>query len=145
MSKRLSVHLKPKPAMKVSRVSIGNKRLVYIIVVPKAIKCLWGRSRIVYIGTTGKGVRRIALSAAHRAKAVLGLRGVREFEVRVVTCPPRPGVGTWVKLERALLLAFRHMYGRFPFCNKAGRNSKVRDEFDYFRRDRLERLLRSLE
>ena len=111
MRKRLTISLKKKHAMQVSRVSIGKKRLVYVIVVPRRLKYPWGRSRIAYIGTTRKGVARIAQSAAARAKQVLSLYGVREFHVRVITCAPRSAVKTWVKLERALLLCFRHQYG----------------------------------
>jgi len=144
MAKRLSVSLKAKPAMQVSRVSIGKKKLVYVIVAQRAIKYPWGRSKVAYIGTTKKGMARIAQSAAAKAEDVLGLHGVREFHVRIITCTSRRGVETWKKLERALLLTFRHMYGALPPCNKVGKNMRLRDEFDYFRRDRLERLLREL-
>jgi len=144
MPKRLTVSLKKKPAMQVSRVSIGKKRLVYVIVASKSLKYLWGRSRIAYIGTTKKGMARIAQSAAARSKQVLGLHGVREFHVRILTCAPRPPVKTWVKLERALLLCFRRRYGQVPVCNKTGKNMKPRGESAYFNQDRLERLLEQL-
>lgn len=144
MPKRLTISLKAKHAMQVTRVSIGKKKLVYLILVKKPLKYEWGRSRIVYIGTTKKGVGRIAQSAAARAEAILGLHGVREFTVRIVTCPPRPNVKTWVKLERALLFIFRQRYGALPKCNTQGKNMKERDEFKYFRRDRLERILEML-
>lgn len=144
MPRRLTVTLKKKPAMQVSRVSVGKKKLVYVIVACKPLKYPWGRSRVAYSGTTKKGMARIAQSAAARARAVLSLHGVREFHVRIITCPPRPNVKTWVKLERALLLAFRHKYGRLPLCNTVGRRTKARDEFDYFKRERLERVLEVL-
>jgi hypothetical protein len=144
MQKRLNVNLKPRYAMQVTRLSIGKKKLVYAILVKKALKYPWGRSRIAYIGTTKKGVARIAQSVAARAQDVLSIHGVREFVVRIVTCSPRPNVKTWQKMERALLLVFRHKYGGLPKCNKQGKNIKQRDEFKYFKRDRLERVLEML-
>jgi len=144
MPKRLTVSLKPKHAMQVTRVSLGRKKLVYVILAKKELKYPWDKSRIVYIGTTKKGVARIAQSVAARAQHVLSLHGVREFIVRIVTCPPRSNVKTWEKLERALLLVFRHKYGALPKCNKQGKNMKQTDEFKYFRRDRLERVLEML-
>ncbi|MHC4679483.1 MAG: hypothetical protein ACYTEK_12370 [Planctomycetota bacterium] len=56
MVKRLTVSLKQKHAMQVTRVSIGRKKLVYMILAKKAMKYPWDRSRVVYIGTTKKGV-----------------------------------------------------------------------------------------
>lgn len=144
MPKRLTVSLKKKPAMQVGRVSVGKKKLVYAIIACRPQKYPWGRSRVVYIGTTKKGVDRIAQSAAARAKAVLSLHGVRDFVVRIVTCAPRPNVKTWVKLERALLLTFRNKYGKLPVCNTVGKRIKQRDDFYYFKRERLEDILEAL-
>jgi len=144
MIKRLTISLKPKHAMEVTRVSMGKKKLVYIILTKKALKYRWGRSRIAYIGTTKKGVSRISQSVAARAEEVLAIHGVREFWVRIVTCPPRQSVKTWIKLERALLLVFRQKYGDLPKCNTAGKKMKERDEFKYFKRFRLEQILEAL-
>ncbi len=144
MPRRLSLSLKKKPAMQVSRVCIGKKKLVYVIVASKPQRYPWGRSRVAYIGTTRNGVARIAQSAAFWAEHVLSLHGVREFTVHVISCPPRRNVRTWVKLERALLLKFRHKYGRLPLCNTSGKNCQARDEFEYFNQRRLEALLESL-
>ena len=144
MSKRLNVSLKPKHAMQVTRVSIGKKKLVYVILVKKSLKYPWGRSRIAYIGTTKKGMARIAQSVAARSDDILSLHGVKEFTVRIATCLPRPKVKTWAKLERAILLVFRHKYGTLPKCNTAGKRMKERDEFKYFRRSRLDKLLEML-
>ena len=144
MPKRLTISLKPRYAMQVTSVSIGKKKLVYAILVKKSLKYKWGRSRIAYIGTTKKGVARIAQSVAARAQVVLSIYGVREFMVRIVTCSPKPGVKTWQKLERALLIVFRHKYGALPKCNPQGKNMKQLTEFQYFTRRRLERVLEML-
>jgi tagatose-1,6-bisphosphate aldolase non-catalytic subunit AgaZ/GatZ len=130
--------------MEVTRVSIGKKRLVYVIVTKKPLKYKWGRSRIAYIGTTQKGLSRIAQSVAARAQEVLDLYGVREFWVRVVTCSPKPGVKTWVKLERAMILSFREKYGEVPKCNKQGKKIREKDEFKYFTRSRIKTILSRL-
>jgi hypothetical protein len=144
MAKRLNVKLERKIAMQVNRVSIGKKKLVYVLLAQKPFKYPWGPSKVVYIGTTKKGMDRISQSVAARADDVLGLRGVRLFTVRILTCRPRPNVKTWVKLERALLLVFRHKYRELPMCNAQGKKMKLKDEFDYFKRDRLEKLLDKL-
>jgi hypothetical protein len=143
MAKRLTISLKPKYAMQVNRVSIGKKKLVYLIAVKKPLRYPRGRSRIAYIGTTKKGVARIAQSVAARAGTVLTLFGVREFIVRIVTCPPRPNVKTWDKLETALLITFRAMYGSLPKCNT--KPKRAGDVLDYFKRERLEGILEMLE
>ena len=144
MPKRLTVSLRPGHAMEVTRVSVGKKRLVYLILAEKPLKYSWGRSRVAYIGTTKKGMGRIAQSVAARAKDVLGLYGIRRFHVRILTCAPRPNVETWKKLERAMLLVFRHKYREVPKCNKIGKNTRFRDEGKYFRLDRLEHLLEEM-
>jgi len=145
MPKRLAVALRPKHAMQVTRVSVGEKKLVYVIVAQRPLKYPWGASRIAYIGTTKKGLARVARSAAVRADDVLALHGVREFYVRILTCAPRPNVKTWVKLERALVLVFRQKYGALPRCNTMGEKMRARDEFDYFKRDRIENVLEALQ
>ena len=138
------VTLKQKEAMQVTRVSIGDKKLVYVILAKRPLRYPWGRSKIAYIGTTKKGMARIAQSVAARAEDILSLHGVREFVVRVLTCPPRPNVKTWEKLETALLLLFRQRYGTLPKCNDRGKNMRERDELRYFSRDRLDRILEKL-
>ncbi len=132
--RRLRLSLKRDEAIKATRVSIGKEKLVYLLVADKKLKYSTGKSRIAYIGTTKKGVSRIAQSVAARAEDILSLRGVRAFHARVVTCPPRQKVRTWHKLERALLLEFRRAYGEVPLCNSHGSKIKETDEFTYFRK-----------
>jgi hypothetical protein len=87
---------------------------------------------IVYIGTTQKGIKRIAESAAHHADDILGWHGITEVSARVVTSKGRKHVKTWLKLERAMLLSFREKYGRVPELNKSGIKIQEKDEFKYF-------------
>lgn len=118
--------------MQATRVAIGKDKLVYILIADKAIKYTYGKSRIAYIGTTKKGVGRVAQSVAARAEAILSIHGVRTFHARVVTCRPRPNVKTWKKLERAMILTFREKFGVVPECNTVGKKMKESDEFRYF-------------
>ena len=142
--RKLHISLNRRLAMHVTKVSVGKNKLVYAILADKKVSYPSGRSRVVYIGTTKKGIGRIARSAAARAKDILDIHGVQEFTVRVITCHPRKSVKTWLKLERAVLLVFKDIYGKAPRCNKQGNRMKERDEFKYFRRKRIERILDDL-
>ncbi len=78
-----------------------------------------GRSKIIYIGTTKKGVGRPAASAVSKASEVFyHLHGVRTIDVHVVTCDPHSKKQVWKKLEAALLDAFRQKYFQLPKYNK---------------------------
>lgn len=141
----LRVRLHRPPVLTVRRTNVTKDRLVYLIAAARPQRYRYGRSRVVYVGTTRTGLGRIAASAAHRAGAVLKLQGVREFDVVIVTCQGRPGVQTWRKLERALILCFRGRYGDVPALNKQGERIRKRDEFCFFRQERLEQLLQNFE
>lgn len=141
---KLRISLKRDHAVQATRVAIGKDRLVYVLVADKRLRYKNGRSRIAYIGTTKKGLARIARSVARRAEWILDLRGVRSFAARVVTCRPRQKVKSWVKLERALLIKFRERFGEPPKCNSHGKRMKRRDEFDYFREKRVATILDDL-
>lgn len=137
MAKKLTIRTFKKPAVIINRSAVATDRLVYLAVANKALKYRYGRSRIVYIGTTKAGASRIAASAAAKARAMLALHGVRHLEFHVVACPRRQKVQTWKKLERGLLLSFRQEYGEIPTCNTQGKRMKWRDERRYFTERRL--------
>lgn len=141
----LRVKLHRSPALTVRRTDVKKDRLVYLLVASKPQRYQYGHSRIVYIGTTRRGLRRIAASAAQRADDVLGLHGVKHFDVRIVTCQGRQHVKTWHKLERALLLRFREKYGRVPALNQRGAKMRETDEFRLFTRKRLDAVLADVE
>lgn len=132
--RRIRLSLKRDEALRANRVFIGSQKLVYVLISDKRLEYISGKSRIAYIGTTKNGTTRIAHSVALRAYRILSLRGVRSFHARIVTCRPRRNVKTWCKLERALLLRFREIFGEVPKCNTHGKRMKVTDEFDYFNR-----------
>jgi hypothetical protein len=55
MPRRLKLSLKREEAIRVTRVSLGKSKLVYVLVADKPIDYTYGKSRIAYIGTTKKG------------------------------------------------------------------------------------------
>src|SRR5438876_573559 len=123
-SRRLAISLKRDLALQATRVTTGKNKLVYVLVTDKRLRYGKKKSRIAYIGTTKNGVSRIAQSVAARAPAILRLHGVRSFDARIITCKPRQHVKTWFKLERALLMTFRELYGQVPKCNSHGKRMK---------------------
>jgi hypothetical protein len=145
MSRRLNLSLKATPALVVTRIAIGDQKLVYVLIADKTFSYPYGpKSAIAYIGTTKKGVARIAGSAAERAQEILSLHGVKKVTSRILTCGPRQKVKTWLKLERAMLLMFRAEYGSVPKCNSHGKNMKETDEFTYFSREAVRKMVQKL-
>lgn len=144
-SRRLNVTMYRGEALRVSRLADQADHLVYVFLCDK--KLLYPsdkKSRIAYIGTTASGVWRLTASASERASRILGERGVNSFEARILTCTPRQRVLTWHKLERAMLLEFREVYGRVPICNTHGKSMVETDEFEYFARSRVRDILEEL-
>jgi hypothetical protein len=123
---------------------IGKLKLAYVICADSKIRYPKARSRIAYIGTTKNGIDRVAQSAASRSDAVFGLHGVNRFTVHIVTCTPRRKVKSWRKLERALLLVFKEMFGEVPKCNTHGKNYRWRDEARLFAKLRLRTVLEDI-
>lgn len=131
-------------ALEVHRLAIKVDKLVYVLLTNKKVKYNYGRSRVVYIGTTKKGARRIMQSAAVKSGELLEGYGMKTLEARIITCQRRQGVESWKKLERALLLEFRGYYGEVPIGNNQGKGIRERDEFKYFRRSRIRSIVVSL-
>ncbi len=138
---KLTVSISSKPAVIIHRRANANKRLVYLAVANKAHKYVYGRSHVVYIGSTKKGASRVAASAAAKARELLTERGVRQLQFFTVSCRRRPHVKTWLKLERGLLLTFREIFGQIPIGNTQGKKIKPTDELDFFNRKRLTAVL----
>jgi hypothetical protein len=132
--------------MMVHRRILKKRKVVYLLTAASAVKYRGGRSRVVYIGTTKKGVGRIAGSAAWRAEDIMSRRGLKELHVFVVSCSSRPGVPTWEWLEDALLAAFRAEYEQLPICNSQGKKKKWNDELDrMFKRRAIEKVLKEFD
>ena len=138
---KLSIKISTKPAVIIHRRANTNKRLVYVAVANKSHRYPYGRSHVVYIGSTKRGAFRVAASAAAKARELLTKYGVKELQFFTVSCRRRPHVKTWMKLERGLLLTFRETFGNVPIGNKQGKKMKRTDELNYFTRRRLEAVL----
>jgi len=145
MPRRLRLKWQSKPALVINRVAFDDRKLVYVGRTNTRNKYPWGRSRIAYIGTTKNGARRIASSAAYRGEDLLENYGTKHVEFNVLTCEKVPGVETWRKLERALLIRFRERYGAIPKANKTGRKMRWKDEQKYFRIEKLDFILEGMQ
>src|SRR5262245_45777457 len=104
MSKKLIIRSTWGVVLTVRRRAIQKTKLVYIICTEHPQKYREGRSRIIYIGMTKHGVRRMAASAAAKGVDFLRTHGVKCLDVSIVTCKPLPGKASWVELERDLLI-----------------------------------------
>ena len=150
--------------MEVLRDSISDlhHRLVYIVAMEEQIyNYPKGASSIIYIGETrttkapaasanNPAWKRPATSMAERVHEFFedyfeDYEGdVRKFVSWTVTCEGRQRVKTWEKLERAFLLDFRFLYGEVPLCNVQGKNYLETDEFQYFSKRKIRRILKEL-
>jgi hypothetical protein len=117
--------------------------MVYILVANKSYKFPSGRrSRIIYIGTTGKGAQRPATSAVDKAsQAFANLRGVKKIEVHIATCAGRRAVKTWQHLESSLLATFRDLYWKLPPYNRKKGSVRYVDDISLFRPRALKKLI----
>jgi len=95
-----------------------DAKLVYVASANRRVKYGNGlKSRVVYIGTTERGVVRIAESAAKKTTELLTTHGLKALHFHVVKCKGTQSVAMWEKLESALLMEFREMYGTLPIGN----------------------------
>ncbi len=142
----MRVHLNQNAVMSVHRKVLSKNRLVYILAARRPRRYAEGRSRIVYIGRTGKGVDRIARSVAFRAQRVFGKLRQRRLDVHIVSCSSRAGMRSWEYLERALLAVFRGLYHELPLENRQGKKLRWGGKLDrLFRRRAVEKVLQYFE
>jgi hypothetical protein len=142
----LNLSLSRKPVMTLERSALKGDRVVYLLAANKPIKYPRGRSRIVYIGTTRRGVRRVASSVAHHAERVMARPGIRAVHAHLLRYTRRAGPWrAWMKLERAILFMFQYEYGGIPILNKVGLNFWPGEEFKYFSRKTLVKRIREFE
>jgi hypothetical protein len=117
---------------------------VYLLTVNKPYRYTYGRSRIVYIGTSKNGASRVAQSAVYKGKPFLQDFGINTLSAFVITVPGTQNVRRWKQLESALLLAFRREYGEKPRANKQQPRTKPETVFKDFKERTLVDILRSL-
>ena len=145
MSTKLRTRISSKPAIVITRSATRADKLVYVATANKQIKYKNGRSKIVYIGTTKTGAKRIAQSAASKAEKMLSIHGVSALEFHtVVVRNSVKGLKSWRLLERALILRFREVHSETPKCNVVGKRMKWRHERKYLSYDKLDTILQQL-
>jgi len=138
----MKANLSKRAPMVLHRDILKRNTLVYLVVAPKPIRRKNGRSRIAYIGTTQKGVSRMALSAAFRAQEVFDRKSFQKLEVCVVSSKGRPGrIAWWKILERALLAKFFERYHEFPLCNRKGARNWKSGWSRFIREDRMRKIV----
>ena len=147
MSRRRRINQIIDPVLTVDVAATKVTRLVYLLISNKPFKIGRDYSRIIYIGTTEKGVRRIAGSASRQIeqaitkRVVPGLRRIDAYVVWAKTRRGRPAVKEWYILERALLIRFFFKYGKPPPLNGTGHKMKERNEFKVFTRRTIDRII----
>jgi hypothetical protein len=119
-------------------------KLVYALITNKSLRYPYGRSKVAYLGTTQRGIKRITESVAEHAEDILGNHGVTKLSTKFFTCRGRRRVRMWKKLERALIIAFREQYGAVPRYNHHGRGWNWGDELEYFSEAAVRSLVRRL-
>jgi len=132
------------PGMTVFNSRYWKSRMVYILRADRPTKYKLGRSRVVYIGETGKGIRRPSGSASRIAREAFGkLRGAKKLDVHPITFRGRQRLSTREVLERDLLAMFYEKYGELPRYNSQGKHNHI-DNITHFTKGRLTSILTGL-
>jgi len=132
------------PVLTVESGVTSKKEVVYLLVSNRPERYPRGRSRIVYVGRTRNGIKRIAASAANKiTEALENLRGVRRLRAFIVWTNPLAKERRHLPyvLERAILLSFRQEFGTVPRLNRQGIRIRIKDEFAYFRERAVHRIV----
>ncbi len=143
MIKKIKANFIKEPAITVNRVAVQSDTVVYIFVASKQQQYKLGKSRIIYVGTSKRGISRMASSMAEKADAALHLHGVTHFDVKIATCTKRQNRETWKILEHDLILRFRQKYGEVPQLNVVGKGFS--DEFEHFTYEYMGNLIKKIE
>jgi predicted GIY-YIG superfamily endonuclease len=144
MTKILKIKLDKNPSVVIHRTAVRADKLVYIARANKKMRYPWGNSRIVYIGTTKNGIRRIASSAAWKGEQLLAEHGITQLDFYIVTCTRRKALPGWKRLERALISRFCELFGDSPQANKTGRVPQPGSWKNRFSQKKLDQVIHKL-
>jgi hypothetical protein len=143
-SRKLRLRRNKDAVLWISREALKAEKICYVAVANRRVNYPHRRSRIVYIGTSARGHKRILESAKDRAEKAFGSRpGVTDIEFYIVSCTGRKRVPSWEALERALILLFKRLYGTIPIVSIRGKGNVERwqRDLDRFNESTLRRYL----
>jgi len=135
------IKYRDEPSLTIHRTAYHEDKLVYVARANRKFRYPRGQSNIGYFGTTKNGAWRIASSAANSGWILFDTYGVKWLDFHVVTCTPVPGMRSWKKLERALLIRFCERFGSPPLANKQGARLRWKNERDYFSPEKLDKII----
>ncbi|MET3694569.1 hypothetical protein [Methylobacterium goesingense] len=117
-----------------------NQEVVYLLVANKLQGYNHGKSRIVYIGRTERGVKRISESAADKIAQALD-HDFLKLRAYVIWCNPEADEKASLPnmLERTIILRFEQIFGQLPLLNKRG--FKLGDEGKYFTGNAIDKII----
>lgn len=141
ITNKMRIKLHQKPALTINRTAFHDDKLVYVAKANNRIHYRSGSSCIAYIGTTRKGAKRIAVSAAAKGEDILYDYGIKNLEFYVITCEKVQGLKSWKMLERALIIRFRELYGEVLQANGTGNKMRWKNEGKYFNTDKLDKII----
>lgn len=139
----------PKHVMSIMRDALESECMSYIILANRRMQYKNGGSKIIYIGQTMDGIRRVAESTASRTE-IFEQYDVREIKTYIISCEPRQRKedmwGDAQNLERAMLKVFEDLYGEreTPKLNRQGAGPHAQDALNCFSETRIRQILRRL-
>lgn len=137
----------PKYVMSIMRDALENKCVSYLILANRRLQYGKGGSKIIYIGGTIDGIRRVAESTASRTE-IFEQYDVREIKTYTISCEPRQRKedmwGDVQNLERAILKVFEDLYGETPKLNRQGAGPRAQDALNCFSETRIRQILQRL-
>lgn len=141
----MKLKLNKNPLLRISRSATRDTRVVYLAIANRKFRYHLGKSPIVYIGTTKIGIRRVAHSAASKAEQIIKEYNCKYLDFYTISASGYPGVAIWEKLERALIIRFRELYGDVPKYNQSFRKARWREEKRYFKESVLDKMIHHFE
>lgn len=130
-SRRYRISQPDDPVLTVELAADFNDQVVYLLVANRLQDYEYGKSRIVYVGRTDRGVKRISESASDKIAQAYE-HDIDRIKAYIVYCNPQDQEKASLPdmLERVLMIRFKQIFGDLPKFNKRG--FKLGDEQEYF-------------
>jgi hypothetical protein len=150
----IKLHKNHDPALVVERSTASPQSAVYLLVANKPLKYgANGKSKIVYVGKTDRGMKRVHESAAAKAGTIFktstnpqGISGIVRLSAYTYSFAAPVNSQNWpwapsVMLERAFLIRFKAKYGVPPISNDQRNAMMATVEFQYFNISAIDNVL----